>query len=113
MPNIQYVYSHLQKTDSIQGFAQERIESVLEKFRAYKIFSSRVRMEMKNSPEHAGKDEYSCEVFVKVQRFPTVVIKKTSANLYEAISLVSDRLLNLLSRIHEKRCSLRRRALPA
>lgn len=112
MQNTQYVYAHLQPTESIQNFAKERIESVLDKFRAYKIFSSRVRLEMKNSPQQAGQDAFSCEVVVKVQRFPMVVIKKTSANLYESISMVSDKLLNLLSRIHEKRTSVRRRVLP-
>lgn len=102
------VFAHMPRSEALETFALDHIEAVFSKFRRDKVFSSEVHLALENSLTHPGKDHYVCEVLVKSKLFKSVFLKKTSGNMYEAISLAADTLRNTLSRLHDRYIGARR-----
>lgn len=106
---IQYVFRHLDQSEFIKSFAQDHIEKVLTRHQYHPDLQGTVKLEMENSPQHAGKDSFCCEIRVRSPRHGMLVIKKRTANMYEAITAASDRLVNALERVKGRFRASRRR----
>lgn len=89
---IQYVFRHLDKSEFIKKFAQEHIERLLSKHSNTPNLAGIVKLEMENSPQHPGKDVFKCEILLKSPRHGSLIVKKRTGNMYEAIVEATDKL---------------------
>lgn len=102
---MQTSYSNLERIESIDDFAEERLLHVLDKFDDGHITTLKARFEMEHSPDHAGKDAFAVDVKIFSSRYPVVRIRKEAPNLYDAINEAAEKLNNVYSRLHKKRLS--------
>jgi ribosomal subunit interface protein len=105
---IDYVFRHLDQSDFVRNFAQEHIEKILSRHQRDPNVMGVVKMEMENSPQHPGKNLYSCEIRVS-SPVGSLIVKKRTSNMYEAIAEASSRLSKSLEKVKGRYKARRRR----
>ncbi len=95
--NIRYTFRHLDKSEYIQNFAKEHVEKILTRCQRDPNVTADVKLEMENSPKQSGKDVFLCEIRLRLRRH-SVVIRKRTTNMYEAISIATERLAQAIER---------------
>lgn len=105
---LRVVFKNLRKSKFAEEIVSSRINSVLEKFPEYKPSSATAILEMENSPLQAGPDDYRIKLVLTDKSMSPIVLQMTSGHLYQAASMLSDRLLEVLHRAVEKRRDVRR-----
>lgn len=107
---VKVIFKNLKKSEFVLDSVKEKIGRVLEKFPEMENASATISIEMENSPQHAGKDDFRVKLIMLSRGHKPIVIQKDSANVYQAASLLADRLFDLLHRSVEKKRDLRRAA---
>ena len=103
------VCAQIGKTEALEDFAKDRIDHVIEKYEDAGIHSSVVRLQMDHAFLQKGKELFRVEVLLKTRKFNEIFLKKTGGNLYEALAEASDKLNNLLSKLHSRQIKEDRR----
>lgn len=104
---VKVIFKNLKKSDFIQNILADKISHVLEKFPEMRSAVATVSVEMENSPQHVGKDDFRIKLTMFSKGKP-IVIQKESSNLYQAAAVLSDRLFEVLHRTVEKKRDIRR-----
>lgn len=107
---VKVIFKNLNKSEFVLDSVKEKIGRVLEKFPELENASATISIEMENSPIHAGKDDFRVKLIMLSRGLKPIIIQKDSPNVYQAASLLADRLMDLLARHVEKRRDTRRAA---
>lgn len=108
---IQIKFKNLEKSELAREAAQERIESLVEKFSDLNESKIQVTLEMENSPKQAGPDLFKVKLHVQRGRYDGITVEKADSNLYVALAEVVDHMLEVLNRYGDKsRVTQRRKA---
>lgn len=111
MATTRLYFVNFPKTQSISHFAYEHLTKVLGKFEKNADLSAHMHLEIENSREQAGPDQYVCSVEIRSKLFKTpLFLKEKKDNLYSAIAGATQRLSNHMSRVHDKITSRKLRA---
>ena len=82
--------------------AQERIESLIEKFPDLSQCKIQITLEMENSPLQAGPDLFKVKLHVARGKYDGITVKKSGASLYVALAEVVDHMLEKLNRFGDR-----------
>jgi ribosomal subunit interface protein len=107
--NIQFLFARLKKSEFVERYLREKLEGHLERFHHLRTLRAFVKIEMENSPQHRGKDSFSCMIRISSPFFKNVVVQKQDTDVYAAIGQVLDKLTIVLSKVHSARVKERRR----
>lgn len=108
---IHVKFKNLEKSELAREVAQERIETLIEKFPDLGQSRIQVTLEMQNSPTQAGPDVFKVKVHVTRYRHNEITVEKASPNLYVALADVVDHMLETLNRFGDRtRVKERRKA---
>ena len=99
---IQVKFKNLEKSELAREAAQDRIDSLIEKFPDLSKSRIQITLEMQNSPAQAGPDVFKVKVHVTRARYNGVTVEKASTNLYVALADVVDHMLEILNRFGDK-----------
>lgn len=105
---VKVVFHNLEKSNLVRGVVTDLVESTLSKFPRTERAHVDIFVSMENSPVHAGPDQFSVKLVMSQKGMKPIILTKSAENLYQAASLVSDRLLEALHRAFEKRRERRR-----
>jgi ribosome-associated translation inhibitor RaiA len=108
---IQIKFKNLEKSELAREAAQERVESLIDKFGDLKESKIQVTLEMENSPTQPGPDFFRVKLHVARGRYDGITVEKTESNLYIALAEVVDHMLEVLNRFGDRaRVKQRRQA---
>ncbi len=99
---LQIVFKNLEYSELAKYTAQERIETVLERFPDLKNSRITITLGMENSPVQAGPDLFTVKFYCHNGRYRRLVMEKSAGNLYAALADVVDHLLEKLNRLGDK-----------
>lgn len=99
---IQVKFKNLEKSELAREAAQDRIETLVEKFPDLGQSRIQVFLEMQNSPAQAGPDVFKVKVHVTRARYNGITVEKASPNLYVALADVVDHMLETLNRFGDR-----------
>lgn len=99
---IHVKFKNLEKSELAREAAQERIETLIEKFPDLGQSRIQVTLEMQNSPTQAGPDVFKVKVHVARSRYNGITVEKASPNLYVALADVVDHMLETLNRFGDR-----------
>lgn len=99
---IHVKFKNLEKSELAREAAQERIETLIEKFPDLGQSRIQVTLEMQNSPTQAGPDVFKVKVHVTRSRYNGITVEKASPNLYVALADVVDHMLETLNRFGDR-----------
>lgn len=103
---LKVVFKNLQKSDLAEDIVASKLNAVLDKFPEFKASSATAILEMENSRLQADPDNFNIKLILKTRKLGSIVFKRNGSNLYQAASLLTDRLLEVLHRAVEKRRDL-------
>lgn len=95
-------FKNLEKSELAREAAQERIETLIEKFPDLVRSRIQITLEMQNSPTQAGPDVFKVKVHVTRGKFNGVTIEKANPSLYVALADVVDHMLEALNRFGDR-----------
>ncbi|MBY0314215.1 MAG: hypothetical protein K2Q26_01760 [Bdellovibrionales bacterium] len=95
-------YKNLEKSELANSAVSDRLLPVCEKFPLLAPKDLSVTLEMQNSPRQSGPDVFRVTLYIPRGRYSGVKIVKADANLYRALALISDLLLEKLNNIRDK-----------
>lgn len=110
---IQYIFRHLDQSEFLKKFAQDHIERLLSRYKGTPNINSVIKLEMENSPEQPGKDVFSCEILLSSPQLGKLIVKKRTANMYEAIAEATDKLSMSMEKVKGRFLSKRRKSKSA
>lgn len=99
---IQIRFKNLEKSEMAREVAQDRIESLVNKFPDLSESKLLVTLEMENSPTQAGPDLFKVKLHVSKGRYNGVTVEKANSNLYVALADVVDHMLEKLNRFGDR-----------
>lgn len=99
---IHVKFKNLEKSELAREAAQERIETLIEKFPDLGQSRIQITLEMQNSPTQAGPDLFKVKVHVTRARYNGITVEKESPNLYVALANVVDHMLEALNRFGDR-----------
>jgi ribosome-associated translation inhibitor RaiA len=99
---IQVKFKNLEKSELAREAAQDRIETLIEKFPDLGQSRIQVILEMQNSPAKPGPDVFKVKVHVTRARYNGITVEKASPNLYVALADVVDHMLETLNRFGDR-----------
>lgn len=100
---VKVIFKNIEKTESIVSIVQEKISHILGKFPELVDATATVSLEMENSPQHVGRDDFRVKLVMSHRGARPIVIEKEGENLYQTTAILADRLLEILHRAVEKR----------
>jgi ribosomal subunit interface protein len=106
---LRVVFAGLDKTQAIEDFIKDKFGKILEDFSGIKDVSGTVCVAMENSPQKAGRDSFRCKIAIRGIDSSQVILEKSGLNLYQVISLVSDKLEWKMRRVKSRMSKSRRR----
>ena len=106
---IQYIFRHLDQSEFVKKFAQDHVERLLSKYKGTPNLNGIVKLEMENSPQQSGKDVFSCEILLSSPQHGKLIVKKRTANMYEAIAEATDKLAYAMEKVKGRFLSKRKR----
>lgn len=99
---IQVKFKNLEKSELAREAAQDRIETLIEKFPDLGQSRIQITLEMQNSPAQAGPDVFKVKVHVTRAKYNGITVEKASPNLYVALADVVDHMLETLNRFGDR-----------
>ncbi len=99
---IQIKFKNLEKSEMAREAAQERIDTLFEKFPELNKSKIQVTLEMENSPLQAGPDLFRVRLHVARGKFDGITVEKADSNLYVALAKVVDHMLEVLNRFGDR-----------
>ena len=99
---IQIRFKNLEKSEMAREVAQDRIESLVNKFPDLSESKLLVTLEMENSPTQAGPDLFKVKLHVSKGRYNGITVEKANSNLYVALADVVDHMLEKLNRFGDR-----------
>jgi ribosome-associated translation inhibitor RaiA len=96
------IFKNLEKSEIAKEAASVRIQGIVEKFPDLVGHRIQVTLSMENSPQQPGPDLFTVKLFIDGKRYRSIVIQKSSANLYTALAEVVDHALERLNRYGDK-----------
>ena len=95
---MKLVYKNFESSEFLQRKVEERILTVIKKYRDPKLVEVTVTIEMENSPFKRGPDLYSTSVTLKRAGVLDCHLTKSAINALASISAVSESLQVVLSK---------------
>jgi len=99
---IQIKFKNLEKSEIAREAAQERIETLAEKFPDLTASKIQITLEMENSPLQAGPDLFKVKLHVTRGRYDGMTVEKSDASLYVALAELVDHMLEKLNRFGDR-----------
>lgn len=99
---IRVVFKNMANSASVKESVLQRIASFEDKFPDLYGSKTTATVELKNSPEHAGKDLYTVTVHISGGRYHGVRLQKSSETLLVALAEVGEHLLERLNRFGDR-----------
>jgi ribosome-associated translation inhibitor RaiA len=99
---IQIKFKNLEKSEMAYEAAQERIETLVEKFPDLTASKIQITLEMENSPLQAGPDLFKVKLHVTRGRYDGMTVEKSDASLYVALAELVDHMLEKLNRFGDR-----------
>jgi ribosome-associated translation inhibitor RaiA len=99
---IQIKFKNLEKSEMAREAAQERIETLAEKFPDLTASKIQITLEMENSPLQAGPDLFKVKLHVTRGRYDGMTVEKSDASLYVALAELVDHMLEKLNRFGDR-----------
>lgn len=100
---VRVVFKNLEKSEFIKDMVSEKINHTLEKFPELENATATVTVGMENSPFQAGPDLFQVRVILLARGLKPIVLEKQAASPYQATSVLTDRLFEVLHRAVERR----------
>lgn len=101
---VKVVFKNLNKSDIAEDIVSSKIEAVLNTFPEFKTSTATAILEMDNSRMQAGPDHFNIKLILKNNRYlPPIVFQHDASNVYQALSILTDRLFEVLHRAVDKR----------
>ncbi len=94
--------TNFSKTSAIENFVREKFEPLIERIAAEKVRLFEVHLSVENSREQPGEDIFVCQVHMSGRRLTEIVLKKTSNNMYRAISAAAKALHSLVPKAKDR-----------
>lgn len=108
------IFKNLEKSEIAREAASVRIQGIVDKFPDLLDHRVQVTLSMENSPQQPGPDLFTVKLFVNGKRYQSIVIEKSSSNLYTALAEVVEHALERLNRYGDKvRVRRRKSGLPS
>ncbi len=95
-------FKNLEKSENVREAVDERLIPLVEKFPDLSKSKILVTLEMENSPVQPGPDCFSVKLHVTGGRYAGIRLEKSDANLYVALALVVDHMLESLNRFGDR-----------
>lgn len=99
---VRVIFKNLEKSDSVKEVAQERILDVLEKFPLARPRRVVVTLGMENAPTQAGPDVFKVRTEVIGGKYHGLILEKGAVDLYKAVALVREGLLERFNRFSDR-----------
>ena len=99
---IRVIFKNLEKSELARDLTLERIDSIIDRFPDLHDHKVDATLSMENSPSQAGPDVFTVKVFIRGNRFRSVLIQKSAGSLYVALADVVDHALERLNRYGDK-----------
>ena len=99
---IQVSFKNLEKSDLMLQAIEDRLRPTLFKFGICQENQARVTVEMENSPQQAGADQFRLKIFIKSGRYKGLTMEKSDTHFHGALALAADHLLEALNRSGDK-----------
>lgn len=100
---MKIVFKNMEPSTLARQIVEDKLTPVIDKFPKLKFNTLTVTLEMENSPSHAGPDLFTTWVVIKVAGGRNLKLKRSDMNLYRALSLLSDGLMESLSQKHSEK----------
>lgn len=101
---VRVMFKNLKKSDFIEEFLNEKVQHVLSKFpQALKGGTATAVVSMENSQLHKGADLFQVKLILLLKGMKPIVLQKENGNIYQAVAVLCDRLLESLHRHFERR----------
>ena len=97
------VFKNLEASDLLHDAVVEKISNVTDKFPELKTHRICVTLEMHNSPTKPGPDEFSVGVDIQGVKYGGIRLSERGIQMYQAIGLLADSLLERLNRTGDKK----------
>lgn len=111
---VRVMFKNLKKSDFIEDILNERVEHVLSKFpEATKGGTATAVVAMENSHLHKGADLFQVKLILLLKGMKPIILQKENGNIYQAVAVLCDRLLESLHRHFERRRDHHRHRRPS
>lgn len=101
---VRVMFKNLKKSDFIEEFLSEKVQHILSKFpEATKGGSATAVVAMENSQLHRGADLFQVKLILLLKGMKPIILQKENGNIYQAVAVLCDRLLESLHRHFERR----------
>ena len=105
------VFQNLEPSELARDITRERLSPLWEKFPILARHRASITLSRENSPVQAGPDQFTASIILLGPGLGTLRLAKRAPNLYQALSLLYDRIQELLSRrLERSKSSGKRRA---
>lgn len=101
--STQVVFANMDKSSILENHVRQEIEKVIEGHTGSKGFDTRIKLEMENSPFHRGLDAFRIFVKMRVRGLKPIILKKSGADMYQAIRASMESLRLALTKAHDVR----------
>ena len=106
---IRIIFKDLDPSELAKELAEERIQTVIERFPELAKSKIRITLSMENSPSQPGPDSFSVKVYITGGKYGSVILAKSAGSLYAALAEVVEHLLERLNRYGDRVRVKRRR----
>lgn len=100
---IQVVFKDLERSELAKNIATDCVDRVLEKFPDLQGSRISMTLSMQNSPVQAGPDLFTVKFNCVSGKYKGVILERSDSNLYKAMALLSNGLLERLNRFGDKK----------
>ncbi len=100
---VRVMFKNLKKSQFIENILDERIQHVLSKFPEAKGGTATAVVAMENSQFKKGADLFQVKLILLLKGMKPIVLIKENGNIYQAVAVLTDRLLESLHRHFERR----------
>ncbi len=92
----------LEKSELAKKIAMDSVNAVIEKFPDLEGSRISITLSMQNSPLQAGPDVFTVKFNCGSGKYKGVILERSASNLYKAMALLSNGLLERLNRFGDK-----------
>lgn len=99
---IKVKFKNLEKSDALKDVVLSRVGSLVSKFKLLEKSNIQVTLEMENSPQQAGLDQFNVKIQIQSGKYAGVIVEKSHSNAYSALADAIDHMLEGLNRQGDK-----------
>ena len=108
---VRIIFKNLEKSKAAKEVAEEKIQEVIEKFPLARPRRVLVTLGMDNSPAQAGQDVFKVRTEVVGGKYHGLILEKDATDLYKAVALVREGLLERFNRFSDRLRTKQRKEL--